>query len=87
MLTASSGPSPGACSVRTSWEERRRRDRNPPLRLPRCVLGDKRGGMEKIESGVLWRGDGQGQEVRKAQGKGTRPRRGEDEGWMQGKLV
>jgi hypothetical protein len=42
--------------------------------------------MEKIESGVLWRG---GQEVRKAQagrGKGQQQqghaRRREDEGWM-----
>jgi hypothetical protein len=47
--------------------------------------------MEKIESGVLWRG---GQEVRKAQagrGKGQQQqghaRRREDEGWIQGKLV
>jgi hypothetical protein len=42
--------------------------------------------MEKIESGVLWRG---GQEVRKAQA-GERDNNGDGktkDGWIQGKLV
>ena len=73
-LTASSGPSPGACSVRTCWG-----NKNPPLLF---VVGE-RDGEDRVGRPVARGREAMGEESTGERDKATE-RRGEDEGWMDG---